>query len=190
MLAIQNALISEDVLEKEFVCHLDKCKGACCVIGDAGAPLAENEIGEIEKHLPEIKKHMNEAGLDMLEGIGFWEKDEQGDLVTTCLPSGECVFVKYDNEGVTSCAIQLAYRAGEIDFEKPISCHLYPIRLKESEEFTLVNYHEWSLCKAACSLGTKLKVPVYRFLEQPLVRRFGREWYDELCEVADAYKKR
>lgn len=187
MIAIEDTLISDDLVSKSFVCNLNKCQGACCVKGDSGAPLSDEEVQEIEGLMPKIKPFMHPDFLKEVESVGFWERDKDGEKVTTCQPTGECNFVVYKN-GIASCSIEEAYHAGAISFQKPISCHLYPVRVKKYSTFTAVNYHQWDICGAACDLGAELKVPVYRFLRNPLVRRFGQDWYDAL-EAFDQQQK-
>lgn len=184
MILIDNTIVSDDLLEKKFTCHLEKCKGACCVGGDRGAPLEKNDIDTIQQLLPAIKPFMTPAYAEAVDKTGFYEIDIDDEPVTTCQPTGECNFVVYDNNGATNCAIELAYKAGVIDYKKPISCHLYPIRLQRYKNYTAVNYHRWDLCSAACTLGEELQMPVYRFAREALIRKFGQEWYSELEEVA------
>jgi len=182
-----DTLISEDIFEQNFICHIDKCKGICCVEGDYGAPLEEEEIPIIQSHLEAIKPYMSVKGLEVLAKDGFYEKDKDGDLVTTCVKKRDCVFAISEN-GIYKCAIEKAYLDNKIDFHKPISCHLYPIRLSKVSEFTAINYSRWYICSAACKLGDKEKVPMYAFLKQPLIRRFGEEWYKDLEDIAEIYK--
>lgn len=174
-----NTLISTEIFSVNFVCHLEKCKGACCVEGDRGAPLESEEIKKIERNLPAIRKYMTADAIALLDKEGFHEGEEINDIATTCLPAGECVFA-YRENGILGCAMEKAYKAGESDFYKPISCHLYPIRIGKVGDMESVNYHEWDICKAACSLGNELNVPVYQFLKEPLIRKYGEEWYLEL----------
>ena len=184
MLIVGNALISEDILEKKFVCHLEKCKGACCVAGDRGAPLVEEEIDLLKNDLEAIRLFMDEEGLDLLTEKGFYETDPaDGELVTTCRDDGACVFVVYEN-GITQCAIEKANQSGETDLKKPLSCHLYPIRAAKYGEYTVLNYNQWDICNPACSLGESLSLPLYKFLKEPLIRKMGPEWYEELEDVA------
>lgn len=185
MIIVGNALVSEDVLSKKFRCAIDTCKGACCVQGDAGAPLEAEEIEIIEKELPNIKPFMSEDGLMLLSSSGFSETDSyDGEAVTVCQPTGECVFVVLDNDGVAGCAIERAYHHGKTWFRKPISCHLYPIRAKKYGEYTALNYHQWNICSEACAIGEKEQVPVYAFLREALTRKMGPSWYEELESVA------
>lgn len=187
MLEIGNTLVSLDVIEKKFVCDLDKCKGACCVDGDSGAPLEEKELRLLKKYFPKIKKYLPQEHLQVIEQKGLYEKDADGDWVTTCHSSGACVFVNYTDEGIAKCAFQVAYEKGEIDWEKPISCHLYPIRLARYKQFTAVNYAFRSICRVAEIKGQMLGVHVFEFLERPLRRAFGDEWYEELKTVANEW---
>lgn len=186
MIIVGNALLSEDILDKKFVCQLDKCKGACCVQGDAGAPLLHEELSTIENILDTVKPHMRESALKLIEETSFFARDPRdGELVTQCEESGECVFVNYDEKGIAKCTIEQAYNQGEIDFKKPISCHLYPIRAKKYGTHVALNYHKWEICSDACKAGEEMKVPVFRFLKEPLIRKMGEEWYQELEQVAE-----
>lgn len=186
MIIVGNALLSEDILEKKFVCQLDKCKGACCVQGDAGAPLLHEELNSIEEVMEKVKPYMRESALTLIEETSFFARDPRdGELVTQCEDSGECVFVNYDEKGTAKCTIEQAYNQGEIDFKKPISCHLYPIRAKKYGTHVALNYHKWEICSDACKAGEEMKVPVFRFLKEPLIRKMGEEWYQELEKVAE-----
>jgi len=189
MIIHQHTLLSEDIFEKEFVCNLDKCKGACCVEGEYGAPITEKEIKTLEKDLKNILPFLSEKGRNAIEKNGIWEKDKYGDIVTTCMSSGECNFAVYDGKGILGCGIEKAFRAGKTKFQKPVSCHLYPIRITNVAEFEALNYHKWEVCKPACTLGKKLGVPVYKFLKEALIRKYGKEWYNELEEIAEALKE-
>jgi hypothetical protein len=179
MISIDNTIVSDNLIEKKFICHLEKCKGACCVQGDAGAPLSDDEVDLIGELLPKIKPFMQPDYYAAVEQQGFYEADRDGDNVTTCQATGECNFVVYKNN-IASCSIEDAYNEGVIDFKKPISCHLYPVRIKEYEAFVAVNYHQWEICSDACSYGESLNVPVFEFLKEPLTRKFGAEWYASL----------
>lgn len=184
MIAIDKTLISEELLDQKFVCDLNACKGACCEEGDLGAPLTLEEVDQIEANLTGIRPFMSDEGRELLSSdMGFYEMAPDQELVTTTLDGRACVFAVKSAEDQWQCAIELAHKAGKSDFLKPISCHLYPVRLREYPSFTAVNYHEWDICKAACACGERLSVPVYRFLKTPLIRRFGQDWYDDL----DAY---
>lgn len=187
MLQIQNALVSLDVIEKFFVCNLDKCLGECCIEGDAGAPITEQEYAQLKEILPEVYADLLPAARQRIDEAGVAYVDEEGDLVTQIVEGRNCVFTCYGDGGMCMCAIEKAYREGRIDFYKPISCHLYPLRLTDYPSFTAVNYHSWKICKAAEVLGRAKGVRVYQFLKEPLIRRFGKEWYDELVLACEAY---
>lgn len=187
MLQIGNVLVSLDVVERFFCCDLEKCLGECCIEGDAGAPVTEEEYRRLKEILPEVWNDILPEAKTVIEEQGVGYVDEDGDLVTSIVGGKNCVFTCYGSNGMCYCAIEKAYREGRTDFYKPVSCHLYPLRLTEYNDFTAVNYHRWKICKAAEVLGRKEGIRVYQFLEAPLVRRFGREWYDELCRVCEAY---
>ena len=187
MIQIDDTLVSLDVIERFFLCDLAHCKGECCVEGDSGAPLEMSEIAELEKVLPEVWNDLSPKAQAIIKKQGVAYKDEDGDMVTSIVDGKDCVFTCYDSDGTCKCAIEKAYREGRSDFYKPISCHLYPVRLNRYPDFTAVNYHKWSICKCAEVLGKKQNVRAYQFLKEPLVRRFGQEWYDELCTVANEY---
>ena len=187
MLQIQNALVSLDVIEKFFVCNLDKCLGECCIEGDAGAPITEQEYAQLKEILPEVYADLLPAARQRIDEAGVAYVDEEGDLVTQIVEGRNCVFTCYGEGGMCMCAIEKAYREGRIDFYKPISCHLYPLRLTDYPSFTAINYHSWKICKAAEVLGRAKGVRVYQFLKEPLIRRFGKEWYDELVLACEAY---
>lgn len=190
MIAIDKTLISEDILDKHFVCDLNACKGACCEEGDLGAPLLASEIDEIESNLKSIRPFMSEEGRAVMDSPeGFYEMAPDGELVTTTVAGRACVFAVRGDDKQWKCAIELAHKAGKSSFLKPISCHLYPVRLQEYPQFTAVNYHQWDICAPACSCGTALQVPVFKFLKEPLVRRFGTEWFEQLEAFAE-HKKR
>ena len=182
MLLHEDVLISFDVLQKEFVCNLSACKGACCVEGDFGAPLEKDELPIIEKDLDKIRPYLSDTANALLDKKGFHEYDSEGELATTCLPDGACVFV-INEKGVHKCGIEKAHEDGKTDFKKPISCHLYPIRISEVGEYKALNYHKWDICSAACKLGKSLEVPIYMFVQEPLERRFGKQWFSELEEI-------
>lgn len=187
MLQIGEALVSLDLIEQFFCCNLDKCLGECCIEGDAGAPISKQEYEKIKEILPEIWNDLLPQAQEVIKQQGVGYIDEEGDLVTSIVDGKNCVFTCYGNNGMCYCAIEKAYREGRIDYYKPISCHLYPVRLIEYPQFTAVNYHRWKICKAAEVLGRKENIRLYQFLKEPLIRRFGKEWYDELCEACEAY---
>lgn len=187
MLEIQDKLVSLDIAERFFCCDLDKCLGKCCIEGDAGAPVTEEEREKIESVLPEIWDDLLPAARKAIEEEGATYIDEEGDLVTQIVDGRNCVFSCYGADGKCLCAFERAYRDGRIDFYKPLSCHLYPIRIKKYDGFTAVNYHRWKICKCAEVLGRANGIRVYEFLKEPLIRCFGKEWYDELSMTCTEY---
>lgn len=187
MLEIQNTLVSLDLIERFFCCDLDKCLGECCIEGDAGAPITEDERRQIEAILPEIFDELSPAAQREIRENGVAYIDQEGDLVTSIVDGRNCVFTCFEPGGMCHCAIERAYRQGRINFYKPISCHLYPVRLKEYADFTAVNLHRWKICRCAEVLGRKLGLRAYQFLKEPLIRRFGQAWYDELAQTAEEY---
>ena len=184
MLQIGDTIISMDVIESQFICDLCKCKGQCCVDGDAGAPLEEEEYDKINEILPIIWDELSSKAQELITKQGISYRDYDGELVTSIIKGKECVFTYFDENGVCKCVLDTAYRDGRISFPKPISCHLYPIRLQKYKDFTAVNYHNWSVCNPAVKLGKKEGVALYKFLKEPLIRKFGEEWYMEVCEAA------
>ena len=180
MIALENTLSSDDLHKVCFVCDLLKCKGACCVEGDAGAPLDESEIAELEDNLDYIKPYMRPDGIREVEKNGVFDYDERGQYVTPLINGAECAFVDFDKDGIAICAIEKAWEAGASAFRKPVSCHLYPIRIGKYNHFDALNYHEWHICHPALELGKKLDVPVYVFLKEALIRKYGEKWYNSL----------
>lgn len=190
MIQIEDKLISEDIFSEEFVCNLSKCKGACCVEGDMGAPLDKEETEILDKIFSKVKPFLTPEGVQAIEEQGTWEVDpNDGDFVTPLVNNNECAYVTYDVNGITKCGIEKAYEAGVVDWQKPISCHLYPIRVDQYTTFQALNYHEWKICSDACELGKELQVPVYKFLKTPLIRKYGEEFYNVLSEAAEEYYK-
>ena len=189
MIQIDDKLISEDLFSEEFVCNLAKCKGICCVEGDAGAPLDEDETHILDEIYPKIKSYLRPEGIQAIEEQGTYTLDFEGDLVTPLVNNAECAYVIFDEKGYTKCAIEKAYEDGVIDWQKPISCHLYPIRITEYSNFSAINYHEWDICSDACTLGKELGVKVYQFLKKPLIRKYGEEFYQTLSEAAEEWEK-
>lgn len=187
MLQLEDKIISLDVIEKKFICDLNVCKGICCVDGDSGAPLEERELKLVEENFEIIKKYLPEKNLKEIEYQGFYIIDEDGDYVTPCLDSGECAYVVLEDSGIYKCAFEIAYRKGEINFPKPISCHLYPIRVTMYDDFTAINYQERNICKAASILGEKENVKLYEFLKEPLIRAYGEKWFSLLDYAAKNY---
>ena len=189
MFQLDKTIVSEEILEKEFVCNLNACKGACCVDGDAGAPLEKEELVILEEILPVLKSYLRKEGLQAIEAQGLYTTNEQGEHETTLVNGADCAYVIYDEKNVAMCGIEEAYNQGEIAFKKPVSCHLYPVRIKQYSEFAAVNYDKWEICDDACSLGQELGVPVYKLVKQALIRKFGKEWYSELEKVAEQKNK-
>ena len=183
MVRIDETLVSDDVLKEHFVCNLEACKGACCIEGDLGAPLEKEELPAIRKNLPAFLERLPVDQQESIREKGFYEVAPDGELVTQCMPDGRCVFVT-EHEGILGCAMEEAHREGQSDFLKPVSCHLYPVRVKRYKEFTAVNYDEWSICSPACIHGAKLGVRVFEFVENALVRKFGEEWMETLKATA------
>lgn len=183
MLQIDKALVSLDVLEKKFVCELGACKGHCCVEGDSGAPLEDDETEQIEKFYPVYEKYMTDKGKKAVRKQGKWIVDNDGDKVTPLVANRECAYIYKEKNGTVLCAIEKAYLEKEIDFHKPVSCHLYPIRITPYKHFDAVNYETNKLCIPARINGEKLGVPLYKFVRVPLIRKYGEEWYQQL-EVA------
>lgn len=188
MIQIQDTILSNDIFEEHFICDLCKCKGQCCVEGESGAPITLEERAQIESILPEILDDLSPAAREVIDEQGISYVDHDGELVTSLVKGRECVFAYYDEHGICKCAIDTAYREGRIPVQKPISCHLYPIRLNEYDQFTAVNYHRWSVCQPAVRKGRAEGLPLFRFLKEPLIRKFGEEWYREVCEAAEMLK--
>ena len=188
MIEHRGTLISEDLFEKRFVCDLNACKGACCVEGASGAPLEVEEETLLRELWPKIRPYIPEKGQRAIDEHGVSEVDEDGDLVTTRVEGrGECAFTVFDDKGVALCGVEKAWKDGAIPFRKPISCHLYPIRIAKLKFHDGLNYHRWPICKPACECGAKLDVPVFRFLKDSLTRKYGADWYAELEEVYAAW---
>ncbi|KAA6441666.1 DUF3109 family protein [Dyadobacter flavalbus] len=180
MILIENTCISDDVEDQFFVCNLDKCKGACCVEGDSGAPLDEVELAILDQIYPHVEPYLSEAGKEVIAKEGTYTTDWEGDFVTPVINGRECAYAIYDQRGILKCGIEEAFNDGKIDYKKPISCHLYPIRVTKYEQYHALNYDRWEICSPACGLGKELGVPVYKFLKEPLIRAYGTDWYDQL----------
>ena len=183
MIEIDDKIISDELFEKKFVCDLQSCKGACCVEGDSGAPLTSKELINIGDNLSAIKEEMSLSGLAAIENDDFFYVDDDGEEVTSLVNNKECVFVFHDQNNIAKCAIESAYRKNKIDFNKPISCHLYPIRVKKYESFNSINIHNWHICKPACDCGSQLNVPVFKFLKEAIIRSWDEEFYHQLEDV-------
>ena len=188
MFQIGKTIVSEAIIENDFVCNLSACKGACCIDGDAGAPLTVEEAQILEDIYPKIKPFLRQEGIDVIEAQGTSIKTDFDELETPLINGADCAYVIFDERNTALCAIEEAYNQGEVTWKKPVSCHLYPIRVKDYTEFSAVNYDKWEICDDACSLGKELQVPVYKFVKEALIRKFGEDWYTELEKVADTMK--
>ena len=188
MIQVQDKIISLDIFEKHFVCDLNACKGACCVEGDSGAPLLKEEEKILDEIYEKVKPYMRKEGITEIENQGVAVYDLEGDLTTPLINNRECAFVVEEN-GINLCSIEKAFLNSKIDFKKPISCHLFPIRIKEYRDFDAVNYEDIKICKPACECGSKLEIPIYVFLKEPLIRKYGEAWYNELLEAVKLLKK-
>jgi hypothetical protein len=185
MIKVGEVLVSDDIKDVEFVCHLEKCKGACCVEGDLGAPLDADELEKMHQIQDAVKPYLSKEGIKSIEEQGPYILDEDGDYSTPTIGGKECAYAIYDDKRVLKCGIEQAYLDGKIDFRKPISCHLYPIRITKKKDLEAVNYHQWKICSPACSYGKSLQVPLYKFLKDPLIRKYGADWYDALVKAIE-----
>lgn len=190
MLQIDDTIISFDLFEEQFVCNLLSCKGECCIEGDAGAPLEQDEIEKIQELLPLIWDDLTDVSKEVIRNQGIFYIDEENEPVTSIVNGRECVFTYTDETGICKCAIEKAFRAGKTGFPKPVSCHLYPVRVQQYNDFKAVNYHRWTICNCAIDLGRQLKVPLYQFLKEPLIRKFGENWYGQLVVAAGELKQK
>lgn len=187
MLIVENCIVSEDIADNCFGCDIAQCKGQCCVEGDCGAPLEDKEIAILRQIYPMVKPYMTSEGIKVVETEGVSSLDNAAEPCTPLINNRECAYVTWGDDGTAFCAIERAYREGKIDFKKPISCHLYPIRIDEYGEFTAVNYHKWDICHCATLQGKRTGTPLYQYLKEPLIRKFGDTWYQEL--VREIHKK-
>lgn len=190
MIVLQNTVISDDLKDKFFVCNLDKCKGACCVEGDLGAPLEEEELQILADNYEIIKPYLSEAGRQAIAEQGLYIKDWEDDFSTTTIGNRECAYAIYDDNLTLKCGIEQAYLDGKISWKKPISCHLYPIRITKYDGFEALNYDKWQICNPACGFGAELGVRVYQFLKEPLIRKYGADWYQELESLVEGEEVR
>ena len=184
MLIVEDVLVSDELIDKCFCCDLAACKGMCCVEGDAGAPLCPDEVGDISEYYPIFKKYMTEEGIAVVEAAGEpVTLNDWGEFETPLVRSDQaCVFVCREGE-TAMCAIEKAFLKGEIPYRKPISCYLYPARASKVGKYTALNFHHWDICACARAKGDTIGLPAYRFLKEPLIRRFGEEWYGKLCQL-------
>jgi hypothetical protein len=190
MFQLGKTIVSEEIIEKDFVCNLNACKGQCCIDGDAGAPLEDKETEILVDIYSDVKPFLSAEGIAAIEEQGAFIKGEDGEWETPLINGSACAYVTYTEDKITKCGLEEAYNQGITDWKKPVSCHLYPIRIKEYTELTAVNYNKWEICDPACSLGAELKVPIYKFVKEALIRKFGAPWYEELEQIADEHLKR
>jgi hypothetical protein len=190
MIQIDDVIISLDVLREKFCCDLDTCKGQCCVEGDSGAPVEEGEKEKLEQVLPLVWNDLSDKAKEIINKQGVTYIDSEGDLVTSIVNGKDCVFTCHDDKGCCFCSIEKAFREGKTDFYKPISCHLYPIRVTRFASCEALNYNRWDVCKTAVLKGEKENIPIYKFLKEPLIRKFGSDWYQELEDAVDELKDR
>ena len=189
MFQLGKTIVSESIIEKDFLCNLSACKGACCINGDAGAPLDSEEIKILKDIYPKVKPFLRKEGIAVIEAQGTHITSAFGDFETPLINGADCAYVIFDDKKTALCGIEEAYNQGEVSWKKPVSCHLYPIRVKDYSEFSAVNYDNWEICDDACVLGKELQVPVYKFVKEALIRKFGEDWYAELEKVAEKLKK-
>ncbi len=189
MFQLGKTIVSEEIIENDFVCNLSACKGACCVDGNAGAPLEDHETEILVDIYRDVKPFLRPEGIAAIEEQGAFVKGEDGEWETTLINNSECAYVVYADDNTAKCGIEEAHSHGAVSWKKPVSCHLYPVRVREYTELTAVNYHKWQICDAACALGEELKVPVYKFVKEALIRKFGKAWYAELEQIAAEHTK-
>lgn len=189
MFQLGKTIVSEEIIENDFVCNLNACKGACCIDGDAGAPLEDKETEILVDIYRDVKPFLKPEGVAAIEDQGAFVKGEDGEWETPLVNGSECAYVVFSENQTAKCGLEEAYDQGVTTWKKPVSCHLYPIRVKEYTELTAVNYHKWEICDPACSLGVELQVPVYKFVREALIRKFGDKWYDELEKIAKEHTK-
>lgn len=190
MFQLGKTIVSEEIIENDFVCNLTACKGQCCVDGNAGAPLEDNETEILVDIYADVKHLLRPEGIAAIEEQGAFVKGEDDEWETPLINGSECAYVIFSENKTAKCGLEEAYNQGITKWKKPVSCHLYPVRVKEYTELTAVNYHKWEICDPACALGEELKVPIYKFLKEALIRKFGQNWYEELEQVAADHLKR
>ncbi len=185
MIIIEDTLISDEIYTESFVCDLPVCHGGCCVHGDAGAPLEKEETQMLDHIYPKLKPYLRAEGIEAIEKSGGWVIDIDGEFTTPLVNKQECAYVFFDESNIAKCAIEKAWEEKQFEFQKPVSCHLYPIRITRYSNYDAINYHRWPICDCARTNGKKLNVKIYQFLKEPLIRKFGKDWYEQL----DAYIK-
>jgi len=189
MIVYEDYIISDELVKEKFCCDLKKCKGACCVLGDAGAPLLESELSILDDIYEDIKAFLPEDSKQIIEKQGKYAIDFQGEYVTPLVDSKHCAYVFIDEQNIARCAIEKAFLQGKIDFRKPISCYLYPIRISKFNDYDAINYHQWDICKDARRLGKKMNISVCEFLKEPITEKFGSEMYEMLTQALQKYSK-
>lgn len=190
MILHEKTIISEDIFKEHFICDLGKCKGECCIQGDSGAPLEDEELGILDDIYPDVKPYLSREGQAVIEEQGRYLQDVDGEWVTPLIDGRECAFTVFDGKGIAKCGIEMAHLDGKIDWPKPLSCHLYPIRIVKLVAHEAINYHHWEICDPACALGKKEQVTVHQFLKKPLVRKYGSKWYKGLELIYREWKKK
>lgn len=190
MIVIGKTVISDDIVDNYFLCDLNKCKGGCCVEGDLGAPLEEDELPILDEVYEQIKPYLSDESIKAIEAQGKYIFDEDGEYSTPTINGKECAYAIYDERGILKCGIEKAFEDGKSKFRKPISCHLYPIRATKYDNYHALNYDRWEICLPACELGRKTKLPLYKYLKEPLIRKFGSPWYKKLCATIEQPKEK
>lgn len=188
MFQLGKTIVSEDIIKKDFTCNLSACKGACCVEGEAGAPVEKEEVKLLNEVYPKVKPFLRKEGIAAIEEQGTYIENDFGELETPLVNGAECAYVTFDDRNTALCGLEAAYRAGKTEWKKPISCELYPIRVQKYSEFSALNYHRWPICDDACTLGKELQIPIYKFVKKALIKKFGEAWYLELEETAKELK--
>lgn len=185
MIVVDKTVISDDLADNFFLCDLEKCKGGCCVEGDLGAPLENQELPVLDRIYDEVRPFLTEQGRKAIEDQGRYVLDEDREYSTPTINGKECAYAVYDQKGILKCGIEMAFRAGKTDFKKPISCHLYPIRITRYDSYDALNYDRWEICLPACELGRRSKVPLYLFAKEALTRKYGTTWYKKFRETIE-----
>lgn len=180
MIEIDGKVINTEIFRRRFICDISKCKGTCCYDGDSGAPLEEDELEKLTEVYPTVKPYLSDEENEEIAKQGLWVTDRDGDLVTPIIRGCECVYTNREEDGTWSCAIEKAYREGKTKWRKPISCYLYPIRVSKTRKYEMLNFHEWEVCRPAVELGEKVGTPAYKFLKEPIIAKYGEEFYNEL----------
>lgn len=183
MIEIEGKVINTEIFRRRFVCDISKCKGTCCYDGDSGAPLEKEELDKLTEVFPAVEPLLSDKEREEISRQGLWVTDADGDFVTPIIDGRECVYTNREPDGTWSCAIEKAFREGNTNWRKPISCYLYPIRVSKTRKYELLNFHEWEVCRPAMELGQKVGTPAYKFLREPIIEKFGEDFYKELEEL-------